>query len=60
MIENADAKVGEVLGGLIEAEEKRLAPDCLHHGHRLFAEKPRPFGDSISAYWTTWQDTARN
>lgn len=60
IIENADAKVGEVLGGLIEAEEKRLAPDCLHHGHRLFAEKPRPFGDSITAYWTTWQDTARN
>jgi len=59
MIETADAKVGEVLGGLIEAEEKRLAPACLHHGHRLFAEKPRPFGESIGAYWTTWQETAR-
>ncbi len=59
LIERTDPKVGEVLGGLIEAEEQRLAPDCLHHGHRLFAEKPRPFGESIGAYWTTWQDTAQ-
>ena len=59
MIEQADAKVGEVLGGLIEAEEKRLAPDCLHHGHRLFAEKPGAFGKSIEAWWSTWHETAR-
>jgi len=60
MIENADAKLGEALGGLIEAEEQRLAPDCLRHGHRLFAEKAGPFGDSVAAWWTTWQETAHN
>jgi CHAD domain-containing protein len=59
LIERADAKVGEVLGGLIEAEEKRLAPDCLHHGRRLFAEEAGAFGDSLSAWWDTWQETAR-
>jgi CHAD domain-containing protein len=59
LVTQADARLGEALGGLIEAEEKRLAPACLHHGHRLFAEKPRPFGDGIGAYWSTWQETAR-
>lgn len=59
LIEHADAKTGEVLGGLIEAEEKRLAPECLHHGHRLFAEKAGPFGKGVGAYWSTWRETAR-
>ena len=60
LVAGADAKVGEVLGGLIEAEEKRLAPLCLQHGHRLFAEAPGEFGDSIAAYWSTWREMAQD
>lgn len=51
----ADKRVCEVLGGLIEAEEDRLEPNCLKHGKRLFAEDPESFGKRVAAYWKAWR-----
>ena len=51
----ADKRVCEVLGGLIEAEEARLAPLCLKHGRRLFAEDADSFGERVGAYWRAWR-----
>ena len=55
-LEGGDARVREVLGGLIEAEEVRLEPHCLKHGRRLFAEDAEGFGKRVTAYWKAWQD----
>ncbi len=53
--EEADARLCEALGGLIEAEEARLGPACLKHGRRLFAEDAESFGERVAAYWDAWQ-----
>ena len=55
-LESADARTREALGALIEAEEQRLAPRCLKHGRRLFAEDADAFGERVAAYWKVWRD----